>query len=71
VVAEAVRSVQPVHYTLQRVGKVVHNCTVQVVPVVVSVLLVELKRTVQVHHRRNLIRDLRKQSKDAEVLRLL
>lgn len=70
-VAEAVRSAQLVRYTLQRVGKVVRNCTVQVVPVVVSVLLVELEGTVQVHHRLNLIQDLRKQSKDAEVLLLL
>lgn len=70
-VAEAVRSAQLVRYTLQRVGKVVRNYTVQVVPVVVSVLLVELEGTVQVHHRLNLIQDLRKQSKDAEVLLLL
>ena len=70
-IAEAVRSAQLVRYTLQQVGKVVGNCIVQVVPVVVSGLLVELKGTVQVQHPRNLIRDPQKRSKGAEVPQLL
>jgi hypothetical protein len=51
---------QLVRYTLQQVEKFVGNCTVQAVPVVVWGLIVELKGTVQVTHRRNLIQDLRK-----------
>ena len=66
-IAGLVRSPQLVHCTLQQVGRVVGNCTVQVVPVAVSGLLVDLKGTAPSQHCQNLIRGLRKRNKDAEV----